>query len=118
MNIPTIETALARLEASPVIAAQFDAASKGKTRRQAVTDCITQLVKISDEKSRLKSEIAATKANVAALEMAKKTKASAPVKTAAKNVLQAYQAMPSGAAKIAFLREHAVAIQTLSKSTK
>lgn len=35
-----------------------------------------------------------------------------------KNVLKTYQAMAPGAAKRAFLREHAVAIQSLSKSTK
>jgi hypothetical protein len=75
MPLPTPDQFLAKLAASPTAAAAFDAATRrespGKTRREAVEACHKLATATLTANAALKAQVAASKAKVAALEVAK-----------------------------------------------
>jgi hypothetical protein len=73
MPLPTVNDFLAKLEANPREAAEFDKNSQGRTRRQAVEDTLAAVKATIAENQALKAKLAATKAKQAALEAARKS---------------------------------------------
>jgi hypothetical protein len=73
MPLPTVNQFLAKLEASPADAAEFDRYAGGRTRRQAVEATLAAVKATLAENEASKAKLAATKAKQAALEAARKS---------------------------------------------
>jgi hypothetical protein len=78
MTILSVNQYLAALEANPPIAAEFTAATPGKTRREAVQACHTLATNTLAEIEVNKRKLVVAKAKIAALEAARKSQ---PMKT-------------------------------------
>ena len=75
MNLPTITEALARLEANPAGAAEYEAAMRreapGKSRREAVQATLDAFAAKRRENEAMRAKLSATRQRIAALEKAK-----------------------------------------------
>jgi hypothetical protein len=76
MKLPPVSEYMAKLASNPQIAAEFAAATPGKTRLQAVTACHTLATNTLAAIELNKSKLAAARAKIAALEAARKSQPS------------------------------------------
>ena len=81
MTLPSVTEFMAKLASNPAVAAEFAAATPGKSRREAVEACHKLATATLAEIELNKSKLAAAKAKIAALEAARKSQPTSFMKT-------------------------------------